>query len=91
MQEAVLAAKAVGPLGSSSGQGLPQVERIRLNVHANQVRLRDAHASGGCNGCCCLHMCRHTCHCMQASLRASAYIWQGAAVVTAAAYVRIRA
>ena len=48
MQEAVLAAKAVGPLGSSSGRGLPQVERIRLNVHANQVRLPDAHASGSC-------------------------------------------
>lgn len=38
MQEAVLAAKAVGPLGSSSGRGLPQIERVRLNVHANQVR-----------------------------------------------------
>lgn len=38
VQEAVEAAKAVGPLGSKSGRGLPQIERIRLNVHANQVR-----------------------------------------------------
>jgi hypothetical protein len=30
----------VGPLGSSSGRGLPQIERIRLNVHANQVCCR---------------------------------------------------
>lgn len=38
MQEAVEGAKAIGgPLGSFSGRGLPQVERIRLNVHANQV------------------------------------------------------
>ncbi|KAF6264686.1 hypothetical protein COO60DRAFT_1634287 [Scenedesmus sp. NREL 46B-D3] len=36
VQEAVDAAKARGPLGSSSGHGLPQIERIRLNVHANQ-------------------------------------------------------
>lgn len=36
MQEAVEAAKNTGPLGSSSGRGLPQIERIRLNVHANQ-------------------------------------------------------
>ena len=38
VQEAVEAAKALGPMGSSSGRGLPQIERIRLNVHANQVR-----------------------------------------------------
>lgn len=37
VQEAVEAAKAVRPLGSTSGRGLPQIERIRLNVHANQV------------------------------------------------------
>jgi hypothetical protein len=36
VQEAVEASKAQGPLGSSSGHGLPQIERIRLNVHANQ-------------------------------------------------------
>jgi hypothetical protein len=38
--EAVEGAKAAGPLGSSSGRGLPQLERIRLNVHANQVCVR---------------------------------------------------
>jgi hypothetical protein len=43
VQEAVEAAKAVGPLGSSSGRGLPQIERIRLNVHANQVRWQVSH------------------------------------------------
>jgi hypothetical protein len=37
VQEAVEAAKGLGPMGSSSGRGLPQIERIRLNVHANQV------------------------------------------------------
>lgn len=36
VQEAVDAYKTQGPLGSSSGHGLPQIERIRLNVHANQ-------------------------------------------------------
>jgi hypothetical protein len=36
VQEAVEASKTQGPLGSSSGHGLPQIERIRLNVHANQ-------------------------------------------------------
>jgi hypothetical protein len=36
--EAVEGAKATGgPLGSSSGKGLPQIELIRLNVHASQV------------------------------------------------------
>eukprot|EP00878_Enallax_costatus_P015396 GHUV01016127.1.p1 GENE.GHUV01016127.1~~GHUV01016127.1.p1 ORF type:complete len:751 (+),score=236.62 GHUV01016127.1:451-2703(+) len=36
VQAAVDAAKNTGPLGSTSGRGLPHVERIRLNVHANQ-------------------------------------------------------
>jgi len=35
VQEAI-EANIQGPLGSSSGRGLPQIERIRLNVHANQ-------------------------------------------------------
>eukprot|EP00879_Flechtneria_rotunda_P018269 GHRR01019166.1.p1 GENE.GHRR01019166.1~~GHRR01019166.1.p1 ORF type:complete len:833 (+),score=340.80 GHRR01019166.1:350-2848(+) len=35
VQEAIEGTKA-GPMGSSSGRGLPQIERIRLNVHANQ-------------------------------------------------------
>lgn len=35
VQGAVDAAKD-GPMGSTSGHGLPQIERIRLNVHANQ-------------------------------------------------------
>eukprot|EP00882_Tetradesmus_deserticola_P011726 GHRQ01012405.1.p1 GENE.GHRQ01012405.1~~GHRQ01012405.1.p1 ORF type:complete len:438 (+),score=218.92 GHRQ01012405.1:79-1314(+) len=36
VRQAVDASKSRGPLGSSSGHGLPQIERIRLNVHANQ-------------------------------------------------------
>lgn len=49
VQEAVEAAKGLGPMGSRSGRGLPQIERIRLNVHANQVRT-DCHDT-----MCCLH------------------------------------
>lgn len=48
VQEAVEAAKAAGPLGSSSGKGLPQIERIRLNVHANQVRCQECKPRSAC-------------------------------------------
>jgi hypothetical protein len=42
VQEAVRAAEDAEKLGSSSsGRGLPQIERIRLNVHANQVSWPD--------------------------------------------------
>jgi SEL1 protein len=51
VQEAVEASKAQGPLGSSSGHGLPQIERIRLNVHANQGIKPDRQVRAGVGVC----------------------------------------
>lgn len=54
VQEAVKAAEDAEKLGSSSGgRGLPQIERIRLNVHANQVSWSQLKQCIGCVHCSC--------------------------------------